>query len=123
MTGPTGSFDFASVAGANGPYNITAFTGYVTESLASASNGMDVVKVTANDSSLSPTTGSPAAVLIDGDNITISGVDSLNLATGALLVTGATTTGDTMSAPLILAAPPAKAWSPATPIQLPAMPH
>ncbi len=100
VTGPTGSLDFASVASASAPYNITAFTGYVTESLASATNSMDVVKVTATDSSLSSSSGSPAAVLIDGDNITIGGGGVLNLATGALLVTGAATTGDTINTPI-----------------------
>ncbi len=104
VTGPGGTLDFAAAAGGSqaptAPYNITAFTGYVSETLASASNSMDVVKVTANDNSLNSTSGTPAAVLIDGDNITITGTDTLNLATGALLVTGATTTGDTLAAPL-----------------------
>ena len=99
VTGPSGSIDFASVANPTSPYTIAPFTGYVTESLASATNNLDVVKVTASDPLAS--TSSPAAVLISGDNITIGGGGgSLNLAAGALLVTGASTTGDTISAPL-----------------------
>ncbi len=91
VTGPTGSFDFASAATAN----IVPFAAYTTAGINGSTSANDVVKVTANDTLTGAKT--VAAVLLSGNGLTVSGAFPLTLGTGALLTTGTTTSGDTIS--------------------------
>src|SRR5207248_3703861 len=74
---------------------ITPFDRYFTTSLGGAGSG-DTVKLTASPPALGSAT-TVNALLLNGDAITISGAFNLNLGSGALLTTGATSTGDTIS--------------------------
>ena len=91
------TLDFASTSpgSSSGPYTISAFAAYQVEPLSSA-GANDVVKISANDSSLSGT--DTAAAILIAANATISGAANslLKLTDGAVLVAG----GPIPSAPI-----------------------
>ena len=117
VTSITGGVDFVETANgtagnftAQPPFSLQAFTGYATvtpgSTLANAVAG-DVVKLPANYSETLATGSGTAALgglILAGDNISINGGGTLNIGIaglstagqGAIVSTGATSTGDTI---------------------------
>src|SRR5439155_6072377 len=88
--------DFASTLNTDSR-TITPFDRYYTGTFGGASSN-DTVKVTTSPGAFSAILLN--AILISGDNITIGGSTQVTITSGALFTTGATSTGDTLSAPL-----------------------